>query len=227
MQALIALARREGADCHEMRGSVAQLWGKRGAFAPNFAEHQPQRCCDQGELAGVPDASARKTSPMWRILPFPRRKTDYKGQREQQKDRKVQIRFDQLRHDPALAGAPCQFACPIRVIEATDPAEVDKALAALDDARAEGYWLAGYASYELGYALEPKLAPLMPDNRQLPLLRFGVYDGPQVADDLPVGRVGQTVGLGPLRPAGMRRAIAQLLIRCMKRLAQATFIRPT
>lgn len=53
---------------------------------------------------------------------------------------------------------------------------------ALDEARAEGAWLAGYASYELGYALEPRLSNLMPSGRRLPLLCFGVYDEPTQRD---------------------------------------------
>ncbi len=80
----------------------------------------------------------------------------------------VQIRFD---HGPA--DGPCVFAQADRLIVAYAPDEVPAALAALDEARADGYWLAGFASYELGYALEPRLAPLMPGHRRLPLLQFG------------------------------------------------------
>lgn len=112
----------------------------------------------------------------------------------------MQIRFDQLCHGQDPGGAACQFADPIRMIEAVEAADVPAALDALDAARAEGLWLAGYASYELGYVLEPKLAPLLPETRKLPLLRFGVYAGPEVAEDLPMGRAGLDVGLGPLRP---------------------------
>ncbi len=76
-------------------------------------------------------------------------------------------------------GRSAQFARPERLIEAWTPAGVPLALAALDAARAQGAWVAGYASYELGYALEPRLATLLPETRRLPLLRFGVYeDGP-------------------------------------------------
>jgi para-aminobenzoate synthetase component 1 len=105
--------------------------------------------------------------------------------------RRVQIRFD---HGPS--GTACQFAQAKRRIVANDPGEVPAALAALDRARASGFWLAGYASYELGFALEPRLLPLMPGRRRLPLLQFGVYDAPQAAGDLPQG----PAGLGDLRP---------------------------
>ena len=46
-------------------------------------------------------------------------------------------------------------------------------------ARAAGKWLAGMLSYELGYAFSAKLAPLMPEAREVPLLLFGVYDAPK------------------------------------------------
>ena len=70
------------------------------------------------------------------------------------------------------------FGAPLRLIRADGPEDVPAAFAALDAARAEGHWLAGYASYELGYALEPKLASRMPKDRRLPLLCFGVYGAP-------------------------------------------------
>lgn len=93
----------------------------------------------------------------------------------------MQIRFD---HRPAgVAGAAGQgavFANPHQLIEAYRPGDVAPALAKLDRARHAGYWLAGYMTYEAGYALEPKLHHLMPPNRRLPLLRFGLFDAPYV-----------------------------------------------
>nr|WP_238987479.1 aminodeoxychorismate synthase component I [Roseovarius dicentrarchi] len=77
------------------------------------------------------------------------------------------------------------FAGAHRTITAEAAQDVPAALAALDDARRSGAWLAGYASYELGYALEPRLAPLMLARRRLPLMAFGVYDAPIPAPDLP------------------------------------------
>lgn len=79
-------------------------------------------------------------------------------------------------------GAGTCFDQPLRVIRANGPAQVPAALAALDAARRAGHWLAGYASYELGYALEPKLAGRMPAGRRLPLICFGVYAAPQSAE---------------------------------------------
>lgn len=70
------------------------------------------------------------------------------------------------------------FASPSRLITAWNPREVPAALGALQAQREAGKWLAGFASYELGYVLEPKLAELLPDKRKSPLLCFGVFDAP-------------------------------------------------
>ena len=59
------------------------------------------------------------------------------------------------------------------------PEEVAGALAELREATAAGLHAAGFFSYELGYVLEPKLAALLPDNRRVPLLWFGVYSEPR------------------------------------------------
>jgi len=103
----------------------------------------------------------------------------------------VQIRFDHGPTDEA-----CAFTQAERSIVAQDAGEVPAALAAMDAARAQGYWLAGFASYELGYALEPRLAALMPSQRRLPLLQFGVYAAPHRARDIAPG----PAALGPIAP---------------------------
>jgi len=103
----------------------------------------------------------------------------------------VQIRFD---HGPD--GGACAFTGPQALIEAHVPGDVPGALAALDAARAEGCWLAGYASYELGYTLEPRLLPLLPEKRRLPLMRFGVYARP---DTVPLLRP-QNVAFSDMQP---------------------------
>lgn len=60
-------------------------------------------------------------------------------------------------------------------------ADLLPALARLDAARAGGAWVAGYVSYEAGYALEPKLEHLIPEGRAEPLLAFGIYGAPDAA----------------------------------------------
>ena len=101
-----------------------------------------------------------------------------------------------IRFDHGFEGTAWVFAHPRAMIEAHRPEEVPEALQALDAARAGGHWLAGFASYELGYALEPRLLPLMPEKRRLPLLRFGVFDGPDDAPEL----AGDVATLSDFRP---------------------------
>lgn len=86
-----------------------------------------------------------------------------------------------VEHGPG--GAPAVFAEPRRVIRAEDAAAVAPALAELEAARAEGFWIAGFLSYEAGFLREPRLLPLLPADRALPLLAFGVFDAP--ADPAP------------------------------------------
>lgn len=83
------------------------------------------------------------------------------------------VRFDRgpLRHGT-------EFAQPLWTIRAGTAAEVGPAFDDIAQAQQAGHWLAGYASYELGYVLEPKLAPLLPAERELPLLHFGVFEAP-------------------------------------------------
>ncbi|WP_022703607.1 aminodeoxychorismate synthase component I [Pseudorhodobacter ferrugineus] len=76
-----------------------------------------------------------------------------------------------------LAGGTA-FSAPRFIIRADAPAEVPAAFAAMEQAKADGFWLAGYASYELGYVFSHKLADLIPADRTMPLLHFGVFDGP-------------------------------------------------
>lgn len=68
------------------------------------------------------------------------------------------------------------FERPARIIRADAPEEVADALGSIATEQAAGRHVAGYFSYELGYALEPKLAPLMPVHRAVPLLWFGVFE---------------------------------------------------
>ncbi|MCV2880456.1 aminodeoxychorismate synthase component I [Actibacterium sp. XHP0104] len=80
-----------------------------------------------------------------------------------------------------LAGGTL-FEAPRRVIRAWQPDEVPAALAAMHAAHEAGQWLAGMASYELGYLYTAKLRDLMPEGRDTPLLEFGVFDAPRPGD---------------------------------------------
>ena len=81
--------------------------------------------------------------------------------------------------DDAAQGRGQAFARPLATIRADAPEEVPAALAAIEAARAAGRHVAGYFSYELGYALETRLMPLMPPARAVPLLWFGVFEAPE------------------------------------------------
>ena len=100
-------------------------------------------------------------------------------------------------------GKPAHFARPRRMIRADAAHEVEPALAAIDIERAGGAWLAGYASYELGYALEPKLAPLNVAPRGEPLIHFGVFDGPQDAAVILAQAEEEAKGAALSRPAAL------------------------
>jgi len=60
-------------------------------------------------------------------------------------------------------------------ITADEPDEIAGVFAAIERGLAQGLHVAGYFSYELGYALEPRLLPLMPQARRVPLLWFGLF----------------------------------------------------
>jgi para-aminobenzoate synthetase/4-amino-4-deoxychorismate lyase len=100
-----------------------------------------------------------------------------------------------MRANLVILGDGPAFASPLAIIRADAPDQVPPALAAMAKAQAEGRHLAGYFSYELGYALEPRLLPLMPARRPCPLLWFGVFAGPT----LPPAVQGRAYA-GPLRP---------------------------
>ena len=71
------------------------------------------------------------------------------------------------------------FEQPSRIFRADNASEVPAAIAALKDGLASGLHAAGFFSYELGYVLEPRLLPLLPEHRAVPLLWFGLYSGPR------------------------------------------------
>jgi para-aminobenzoate synthetase component 1 len=92
-------------------------------------------------------------------------------------------------------GRPARFARPETVIAAREPDEAAAALAAIDAALADGFWVAGYAAYELGYVFEPRLRPRLPPGRRLPLLEFGVFGAPGPCE--PGGPGGSLGGFRP------------------------------
>ncbi|MBB3410967.1 para-aminobenzoate synthetase component 1 [Rhizobium sp. BK316] len=79
------------------------------------------------------------------------------------------------------------FAGPEDIIIARTRAEFLPALKRMEEARKAGKWLAGYISYEAGHLFEGKLAGFAQENRETPLLLFGVFDAPQ-PDDHPLAK---------------------------------------
>ncbi len=71
------------------------------------------------------------------------------------------------------------FERPVETIRADAPDEVGPALFALQAGVGRGLHAAGFFSYELGYLLEPKLTHLLPPERKVPLLWFGLYASPR------------------------------------------------
>ena len=88
----------------------------------------------------------------------------------------------QIRFDRGPDGGLAQFADPIEIIEAHNIADVAGAFVRLEDASSNGHWVSGFATYELGFALEDVLHSLMPTKSELPLLRFGVFEGYSAPD---------------------------------------------
>lgn len=78
------------------------------------------------------------------------------------------------------------FTMPKEIISASAPDEVPAAMAQLEAGLKSGLHAAGFFAYELGYVFEPKLAPLMPATRNVPLLWFGLYDAPRTMTEADV-----------------------------------------
>jgi len=74
------------------------------------------------------------------------------------------------------------FQDPVEVLRCDRPDDLDRCLARLDAAGARGLYAAGYLAYELGYLLERKLAPLLPQDRDGPLLWLGLFEAPRRLD---------------------------------------------
>ena len=81
--------------------------------------------------------------------------------------------------DKGPSGNGAEFSQPIDIIRADTPDEVEAAFDAMQQAQADGKWLAGYVSYEFGYLTSHKLEKLLPENREVPLIHFGVFDAPK------------------------------------------------
>ncbi|MGI2031149.1 aminodeoxychorismate synthase component I [Rhizobium panacihumi] len=70
------------------------------------------------------------------------------------------------------------FDRPREIVFAHTADDILPTLEKLEAARKNGFWLAGYLSYEAGHIFEPKLRPLIEDNRETPLIAMGIFDAP-------------------------------------------------
>ncbi|MFA4844314.1 MAG: aminodeoxychorismate synthase component I [Candidatus Margulisiibacteriota bacterium] len=71
---------------------------------------------------------------------------------------------------------PLLFTSPLEVITCREPAKLATTFTAMEKALAAGYYLAGFISYEAGYAFETKLKDK--DHYDFPLVQMGVYHAP-------------------------------------------------
>lgn len=88
---------------------------------------------------------------------------------------------------------------PEKIFVARSPASARKALAGMREALAAGFHLAGFAAYELGHALEPRLEALAPARSPAPWLIFGAFRAPEFQEGPPPE---------PQAPAGVLEARA-------------------
>jgi para-aminobenzoate synthetase/4-amino-4-deoxychorismate lyase len=86
---------------------------------------------------------------------------------------------------------------PVATVRANTPADIGTAFAKIESALASGHHVGGYFSYELGYALERRLLPLMPSCK-MPLLWFGIFEN-SVAPAAGVDQTRSRAYAGPLR----------------------------
>lgn len=85
-----------------------------------------------------------------------------------------------LLDDSTPQGGPSWlFEDPREIVVCDAPEDVGRALARIQEGLDAGQHAAGFFSYELGYLLEPKLAPLLPEARDHPLVWIGLFDAPR------------------------------------------------
>ncbi len=126
----------------------------------------------------------------------------------------------------SIPGAALVFEGAAEWIEAHEPDEALAALDRLEAARAAGRWIAGAFGYELGYALEPRLAGLMPDGRREPLLSAGIFDAPRrldagAAEALFEGLAREPATLAPAAEGGWDRGTYAAAFACAKAFIEA------
>ena len=84
-----------------------------------------------------------------------------------------------LLEDRRGAGQALLFADPAEIVVAGQLSDIARAFARIEAGLARDQHAAGFLSYELGYAFEPRLAGALPSERRLPLLWFGLFEAPR------------------------------------------------
>jgi len=93
-------------------------------------------------------------------------------------DERPFVLIDDARPNVDVGDGTLLFSNPVQVLCCEVAEHVPETFAKIERALTEGYHVAGYMAYELGYALEPKLTRLMPKVMDTPLIWMGVYDAP-------------------------------------------------
>jgi para-aminobenzoate synthetase/4-amino-4-deoxychorismate lyase len=131
-------------------------------------------------------------------------------------DRTVWDRAVWARFDDVAAGTALIFRDPVRVLTATDPADVVPVLAEVERATADGRWAFGYVAYEAAAGLDPRWAVFpQPAGETLPLVCFALCDRPSAVPAVaPLRGTERDYTVGPWRrgwtEAGHRDDVARV-----------------
>lgn len=77
--------------------------------------------------------------------------------------------------DDQLTNTQRYYTDPVDILIADDPGDIDDIFAKLTQYHQEGYFIAGYLSYDLGYVFEDALSHRLAPKRPTPLLNFGIF----------------------------------------------------
>ncbi|WP_370207232.1 aminodeoxychorismate synthase component I [Pararhodobacter marinus] len=123
-----------------------------------------------------------------------------------------------IEHGPA--GQPALFEQASHLLVARDAAELLPVLERAEAARQAGAWVAGWLAYEAGYALEPRLAPLLPQGAG-PLAVLGLFEAPRDAGPLLTRAAAEAdeARLAPLVPMIDEAAHARAIDRVLEYIA--------
>jgi aminodeoxychorismate synthase component I len=113
--------------------------------------------------------------------------------------------------DGREGGRALLFSEPEEIIVARERDEVTEAFARMEAATKRGLYLAGYASYELGYALEPKFFTQKTPRSRTPLLLFGAFRAPRLWTQPPAEAAAPFI---PLSPAWTQAEYAERFNKC-------------